>query len=217
MEQSRGKKGHPLLKKILTPFSIVWGWWMKQTKASNGINWVVLCLFVFMVFLITVLVNQCTSEIKWIEEHRLHKVGDIVPDHGNTKDLNINGLNFNVSSDMRTLTMRVRPDSTYLNTEFIAISPINFVYFIDSPKEHSLWVYVTKKGAQTLLDWDKEGSSANWPAVINGYGKGGGNGLCKEVSYIEIRMPKKDIPKYIGIIDNGTESKQEDAKVENKN
>lgn len=216
MEQSRGKKGHPLLKKILTPFSIVWGWWMKQTKASNGVNWVILVLFTFMVFLITVLVNQCTSDTNWIKDHRTCKVGDIIPDHGNTDDLDIRALNFNVSSDMRTLTMRVQPDSTYLNTEFVAISPIHSVYFVDSPKEHSIWVHITEQGARILLDWHKSGSTANWPAAVNGYGKGGGNGLCKEISYIEIRMPKKDIPKYIGIIDNGTKSKQEDAKVENK-
>lgn len=217
MEQSRGKKGHPWLKKILTPFSIVWKWWVEQTRVTNGANYVILGILIIVVSMTVVLVNQSIRETDWIEKHRIHKVGGIIPDHGNTKDLNINGLNFNVSSDMRTLTMRVRPDSTYLNTEFVAICPINFVYFVDSPKEHSLWVYITKKGAQILLDWNKESCGPNWPAVINSYGKGGGTGLCKEVSYIEIRMPKKDIPKYIGIIDNGTESKQEDAKVENKN
>ena len=208
MEQSQGKKVHfPRLK---SGFSKFWEDWKYQTKFTFGGNW--LCLFAVIGLIIFGVVECCEScsNSTWAENHRTYRVGTIVPNYSNQVGLNIDNFNFNVFPDKRTLTMRVKTDSTLLNIEFLSICPIGNVRFKDSPGEHSLYVFVTKRGAEIIRKWEKEGYVPGWIASIHAHGQPESNEvpLSKEIDYIEIRMPKADIPKYVGIImeENGTES-----------
>lgn len=219
MEQSRGKKSNKILRKFRE--SEAWKEWMYLTKFWYGGNWVLVFLILgFLVFGVIAGI-KCCQDSNWAanESNREFKVGDFVPNYSSVEGLNIDNFNFNVLCDRRTFTMRIKTDPGSLNIEFLAICPVDIVRFVDSPKEHSLWVYTTEKGARAVREIEKDGTHhPHWITIIHVHGQDEAKNvpLAKEISRVEVRMPKKDIPKYIGIIDNGAESEQENTKVENK-